>query len=57
MKPEGRGDLTGLLSYHILPGTVLADDIGKAIDNGKGKAILATMGGGTQSDWRNDRRP
>ena len=31
----------------ILPGTVLAADIGKAIDAGKGKAALATMGGGT----------
>ncbi|HEY0164834.1 MAG TPA: fasciclin domain-containing protein, partial [Sphingomicrobium sp.] len=32
---------------HILPGTILAEDVGKAIDNGKGKAVLATMGGGT----------
>jgi len=47
MKPEGRADLTALLTYHILPGTILADDIGKAIDTGKGKAVLATMGGGT----------
>src|SRR5690242_6556228 len=45
--PEKKGDLTRLLTYHILPGVVLADDIGKAIDNGKGKAILATMGGET----------
>ena len=34
-------------TYHILPGTILAEDIGKAIDNAKGKAVLATMGGGT----------
>ena len=47
MKPEARADLTALLTYHILPGTILADDIGKAIDAGKGKAVLATMGGGT----------
>jgi uncharacterized surface protein with fasciclin (FAS1) repeats len=46
-KPEGRAELTRMLTYHILPGTVLAEDIGKAIDNGKGKAPLATMGGGT----------
>lgn len=45
-KPESRAQLTGVLTYHILPGTILADDIGKAIDNGKGKAVLATMGGG-----------
>ena len=47
LKPEARGDLTGVLTYHILPGVVLAADIGKAIDNADGKAVLATMGGGT----------
>lgn len=52
MKPEGRADLTALLTYHILPGTVLAEDIGKAIDAGKGKAVLATMGGGTVTATR-----
>ncbi|MEO7634432.1 MAG: fasciclin domain-containing protein [Sphingomicrobium sp.] len=45
--PENRAQLTGALTNMILPGTVLAADIGKAIDNGKGKAVLATMGGGT----------
>ena len=47
MKPENRSALTGVLTYHILPGVVLAADIDKAIENGKGKAVLATMGGGT----------
>lgn len=47
MKPEGRGDLTGVLTYHILPGSMLAEDIGKAIDAGNGKATLPTMAGGT----------
>ena len=46
-KPENRAQLTGVLTNLILPGTVLAEDIGKAIDGAKGKAILATMGGGT----------
>lgn len=45
-KPESRPELTRTLSYHILPGTVLAEDIAKAIDAGNGKATLATMGGG-----------
>jgi uncharacterized surface protein with fasciclin (FAS1) repeats len=45
--PENRAQLTGVLTNLILPGTVMAADIGKAIDNGKGKAVLATMGGGT----------
>jgi uncharacterized surface protein with fasciclin (FAS1) repeats len=52
MKPESRAQLTGVLTYHILPGTILAADIAKAIDNGKGKAILATMGGGTLTATR-----
>ncbi len=52
VKPENRAQLTGLLTNLILPGTVLAADIGKAIDNGKGKAILATMGGGTLTATR-----
>ena len=47
MRPESRAQLTGVLTYHILPGTVLAADIAKAIDNGQGKAVLATMGGAT----------
>jgi len=52
MKPEGRSDLTAVLTYHILPGTILAADIGKAIDAGKGKAQLPTMGGGVLTATR-----
>ena len=42
-----RAQLTGTITNMILPGTVLVADIDKAIDAGKGKATLATMGGGT----------
>ena len=52
MKPESRAQLTGVLTNHILPGTMLAEDIGKAIDNGKGKAMLLTMGGETLTATR-----
>lgn len=51
-RPESRAQLTGLVTNHILPGTVLAEDIGKAIDNANGKATLATMGGGTLTATR-----
>jgi len=54
MEPASRSELTGVLTYHILPGTVLAEDIGKAIDTGKGKAVLATMGGGTLTATKED---
>lgn len=47
MKPEARADLTGVLTYHILPGAILVADIAKAVDAGKGKTTLPTMGGGT----------
>jgi uncharacterized surface protein with fasciclin (FAS1) repeats len=46
-KPENRAELTRILTYHILPGTVLVEDLGKAVDNGKGKALVQTMGGQT----------
>ena len=45
--PKNRAEITRILTYHILPGVILSDDIGSAIDNGKGKAVLATMGGQT----------
>ncbi len=43
--PKNRAQVTGVLTNLILPGTVLSADIGKAIDHGNGKAILATMSG------------
>ena len=46
-KPQNRAQLTGVLTNLILSGTVLTADVDKAIDRGKGKGVLATMGGGT----------
>jgi uncharacterized surface protein with fasciclin (FAS1) repeats len=45
LAPEQRGQLTALLTGHIVPGTVTAQDLGRAIERGKGKAQLATVGG------------
>jgi uncharacterized surface protein with fasciclin (FAS1) repeats len=45
LAPESKGRLTALLASHIVPGTVTAEDLGKAIERGKGKAELATVGG------------
>jgi uncharacterized surface protein with fasciclin (FAS1) repeats len=47
MKPESKGRLTALLTNHLVPGVITASDLSKAIDKGKGKTQLATMGGGT----------
>ncbi|HVM22370.1 MAG TPA: fasciclin domain-containing protein [Sphingomicrobium sp.] len=50
--PANRSRLTGILTNLILPGTVLVSDIDKAIEAGKGKGTLATMGGGALTATR-----
>ena len=45
--PQNRAELTRILTLHILPGTVLIEDLAKAVDNGKGKALVQTMSGQT----------
>jgi uncharacterized surface protein with fasciclin (FAS1) repeats len=45
LAPDAKGRLVALLSGHIVPGMVTAADLGRAIDRGKGKAQLATVGG------------
>ena len=45
--PQNRAELTRVLTYHILPGVVLVEDLGKAVDNGKGKTLVQTVGGDT----------
>ncbi|MFN3945855.1 MAG: fasciclin domain-containing protein [Allosphingosinicella sp.] len=52
MSPEQRERLGSLLSYHIVPGTVMAQDIGVAIDRAGGRAELATVAGPTLSAAR-----
>ena len=52
MKPDAKAELTGVLTYHILPGSMLVGDIQKAVEAGKGKALIATMGGGTLTATR-----
>ena len=47
MKPEEKGRLTALLTGHVVPGTVTAEDLTRAVERGKGKAQLATVGGAT----------
>lgn len=52
LAPEAKGRLVALLTGHIVPGTVTAADLGRAIDRGKGKAELATVGGSNLSFTR-----
>ena len=47
VKPENKGTLTSILTYHVVAGRMTATDIGKAIKAGRGKAKLITVAGGT----------
>lgn len=48
LQPANRDRLTGLLRYHIVPGTVTAEDMRRAIARApEGRAELATMAGAT----------
>jgi uncharacterized surface protein with fasciclin (FAS1) repeats len=49
LSAEQKGQLTAVLTGHIVPGTVTAQDLVKAVERGKGKAQLATVGGTTLS--------
>lgn len=44
-QPQAKPELTALLRRHILPGTITAADLAKAVESGQGKATLATMAG------------
>jgi uncharacterized surface protein with fasciclin (FAS1) repeats len=47
VKPENKGTLTTILTYHVVSGTMTGPMIAKAIKAGKGKAELTTVQGGT----------
>ncbi|MGJ7544091.1 fasciclin domain-containing protein [Variovorax sp. LT1R16] len=47
LKPENKGTLTTILTYHVVAGKVDAKSLMKMIDDGKGMASLKTVAGGT----------
>lgn len=47
LKPENQSTLAGILTYHVVPGKVLAADLIKQIQAGGGTAALTTVQGGT----------
>jgi uncharacterized surface protein with fasciclin (FAS1) repeats len=47
LRPENRALLTGVLTYHVVPGKVLAADLIKLIQDGGGQATVTTVQGGT----------
>lgn len=46
LKPENKGTLSTVLTYHVVSGTMTGAMIAKAIKAGKGKAELTTVQGG-----------
>jgi uncharacterized surface protein with fasciclin (FAS1) repeats len=46
VKPENKGTLTTILTYHVLAGKMNAKDIAAAIKAGGGKTMLTTVQGG-----------
>jgi uncharacterized surface protein with fasciclin (FAS1) repeats len=46
VKPENKGTLTGILTYHVVAGKLTSKDIVKAIEAGGGSATLDTVAGG-----------
>jgi len=47
LKPESKATLTAVLTYHVVPGKIMASDVIAAITAGGGKAALTTVQGGT----------
>ncbi|RYF37472.1 MAG: fasciclin domain-containing protein, partial [Comamonadaceae bacterium] len=47
LKPENKGTLTQVLTYHVVPGRVDAATLAQQIRAGGGKAVLKTASGGT----------
>ena len=46
MKPENKGTLTKVLTYHVVSGKLTSIELKKMIKEGKGKAELTTVAGG-----------
>ena len=47
LKPESKDTLVKVLTYHVVPGRLSADDLAKQIGAGNGTATLKTVSGGT----------
>src|SRR5499427_1093101 len=45
LKPENKGQLTQVLTYHVVPGRITAKDLMDMIEKGGGKATLKTVEG------------
>jgi uncharacterized surface protein with fasciclin (FAS1) repeats len=46
LKPENKGTLTTVLTYHVVPGRLTAANLMKAVKDGNGEARFKTVAGG-----------
>jgi uncharacterized surface protein with fasciclin (FAS1) repeats len=46
LKPENKGTLTTVLTYHVVPGRLTAANLMKAVKDGNGEASFKTVAGG-----------
>jgi uncharacterized surface protein with fasciclin (FAS1) repeats len=51
LRPENKGMLTNILTYHVVAGRFDANAIAKKIKVGNGKAWLKAVNGGTLTAW------
>jgi uncharacterized surface protein with fasciclin (FAS1) repeats len=56
LKPENKGQLVGVLTYHVIPGKIDFDALAKAITAGKGKATFKTVQGAELTFMMNGKR-
>jgi uncharacterized surface protein with fasciclin (FAS1) repeats len=47
LKPENKGALTGILTYHVVPARLTYNDLRNTIRKSGGRAMLKTVAGGT----------
>ena len=47
LEPENKGQLTGILTYHVVPGSYMAEDVVAAIQDNDGEFAITTVQGAT----------
>ena len=55
LKPENKGTLSSVLTYHVVAGRFSSADVAKAIKAGKGKAEFKTVQGGMLTAMMNGK--
>jgi uncharacterized surface protein with fasciclin (FAS1) repeats len=56
LKPENKGTLTKVLTYHVVPGRLTAAELDRLIKKGNGAAALTTASGGRLWVMKNGER-